>query len=309
MQYFPSTSLVAWQTDDAKETFCMPVASVIHGFLYNKNIFKKLNLSVPTTQAEFFNALNIIKKNSSYLPLALGTADRWESSQTVFTNIGPTFWHGEEGRKALIAGKAKFTDTSFLAALDFEAKLATYLPKNVGTQTYSESQNLFAQGRAAIFPLGSWDIAYFNQVAGLEFGVFAPPVKTSGDQCVISDHMDIGLGINKHSKNKEDAYKFLAWIGSQEFAALYTNRMTGFFTLSNHLIALDDPIAKQMLDWRNQCLSTIRLSSQALNRGTPNMETALWNINADVLNGNLNAKEAAFKLQTEFAKWQKPLHP
>ena len=73
-----------------------------------------------------------------------------------------------------------FTDPQFVAAFDFEVKLGAYLSKGASTQTYGDSQNLFAQGSAAIFPLGSWDIAYFNQVAGLEFGVFAPPVRTAG---------------------------------------------------------------------------------------------------------------------------------
>jgi len=229
MENFPLTALVAWQTEDAQTTYCMPVASVIHGFLYNKKIFRKLNLQPPKTQAEFFAVLEAVKKQGAYHPLALGTAEKWEATQTVFLSIGPNFWHGEAGRKALINGTAKFTDKEFVSALEYQAKLGKYLAKDAATQTYSESQQLFAAGRAAIYPLGSWDISYFNQIAGLEFGVFAPPVQNSGDQCYILDHMDIGIGVNKKSKNKEDAYRFLEWLGSQEFADLYTNRATGFF--------------------------------------------------------------------------------
>ena len=306
MQNFAPRAMLAWQTDDAKDTFCMPVASVIHGFLYNKKIFKKLNLLPPTTQAELLGVLEAIKKSGAYAPLALGTADQWEANQTVFTNVGPTFWRGEEGRKALIEGKARFTDPQFVAAFDYEAKLGSYLTKGASSQTYGDSQNLFALGRAAIYPAGSWDISYFNQTPGLELGAFPPPVKASGDQCFISDHMDIGLGVNRKSKNKDDAFKFLAWIGSQEFADLYTNRVTGFFTLSNHLIAVRDPLAKQMAEWRAHCASTIRINAQLLNRGQPSMENELWNINAQVLNGKLAPREAAARLQNGFAKWYKP---
>ena len=306
MQNFPPRAMVAWQTDDAKDTFCMPVASVIHGFLYNKKIFKKLNLQPPATQAELIAVLEAVKKSGAYAPLALGTADQWEANQTVFTNVGPTFWRGEEGRRALIDGKARFTDPQFLAAFDYEAKLGGYLTKGASSQTYGDSQNLFALGRAAVYPAGSWDISYFNQTPGLELGVFPPPVKAAGDQCFISDHMDIGLGVNKKSKNKDDAFKFLTWIGSQEFADLYTNRVTGFFTLSNHLIAVRDPLAKQMAEWRGRCASTIRVNAQVLNRGQPSMENELWNINAQVLNGKLQPREAAARLQNGFAKWYKP---
>jgi raffinose/stachyose/melibiose transport system substrate-binding protein len=305
MQNFAPTATVAWQTDDAKETFCMPVASVIHGFLYNKKIFKKLNLQPPKTVDEFFGVLEALKRGG-VTPLALGTADQWESNQMVYTNIGPNFWRGEEGRKALIAGTAKLTDAPFVEALQFEQRMGTYLSKGASAQTYGDSQNQFALGRAAIYPTGSWDISYFSQTPGLELGAFPPPVRKAGDPCFISDHMDIGIGINKKSKNKDDAYKFLAWVGSQEFADIYTNRVTGFFSLSNHLIAVRDPVAKQMAEWRGTCASTIRFNAQVLNRGRPSMESELWNINAQVLNGKLAPKDAAAKLQNGFAKWYKP---
>jgi raffinose/stachyose/melibiose transport system substrate-binding protein len=305
MQNFAPTATVAWQTDDAKETFCMPVASVIHGFLYNKKIFKKLNLQPPKTVDEFFGVLEALKRGG-VTPLALGTADQWESNQMVYTNIGPNFWRGEEGRKALIAGTAKLTDAPFVEALQFEQRMGTYLSKGASAQTYGDSQNQFALGRAAIYPTGSWDISYFSQTPGLELGAFPPPVRKAGDPCFISDHMDIGIGINKKSRNKDDAYKFLAWVGSQEFADIYTNRVTGFFSLSNHLIAVRDPVAKHMAEWRGTCASTIRFNAQVLNRGRPSMESELWNINAQVLNGKLAPKDAAAKLQNGFAKWYKP---
>lgn len=306
MENFPATAKVAWQTDDGKDTFCMPLASVIHGFLYNKKIFRELNLQQPKTEEEFLKVLETVKKNGKYAALALGTADQWEANQIVFTSVGANYWKGEEGRKALIGGRAKFTDPQFVAAFDFESRLGTYLAKGASSQTYGDSQNLFALGKAAIYPTGSWDISYFNQAADLEMGAFPPPVPKAGDKCYISDHTDIGMGVNKKSKNKEDAYKFLSWLGSQEFADIYTNKVTGFFSLSNHVITVKDPVAKQMLEWRAACASTIRLNAQVMNRGEPSMENELWNVNAQVLNGKLSAKDAGAKIQAGFAKWYKP---
>ena len=305
MQNFSPTAMVAWQTDNGRDTFCMPLASVIHGFFYNKKIFRRLDLQAPRTVADFFSVLEVLKK-AGVAPLAFGTADKWESSQIVFTNIGPNFWRGEEGRKALIAGKARLTDAPFVDALRFEARMGRYLEPNAATQTYRDSQSRFASGQAAIYPSGSWDIAWFSRVPNLELGVFAPPVRTPGGACYISDHMDFGIGVNRQSKNKDDAYRFLAWVGSQEFADLYTNRLTGFFTLSNHLIAVRDPIAKQMAEWRNSCASTIRFNAQVLNRGRPSMESALWDINARVLNGEITPEQAAATLQQGFASWYRP---
>ncbi|OEZ84146.1 multiple sugar-binding protein precursor [Janthinobacterium sp. HH104] len=306
MDNFPASAKVAWQTDDGKDTFCMPIASVMHGFLYNKKIFRELKLQPPATEEEFFKVLETVRKSGKYAPLALGTADQWEANQVVFTSIGANYWKGEEGRKALIAGKAKFTDPQFVAAWEYEARLGSYLSKGASAQSYGDSQNQFALGKAAIYPSGSWDIAYFKQDPELELGAFNPPVRKAGDKCYISDHTDIGMSVNKKSKNKEDAYKFLAWLGSQEFADIYTNKVTGFFSLSNHLISIKDPLAKQMNGWRASCASTIRLNAQILNRGEPSMENELWNVNAQVLNGKLAPKDAARQIQSGFAKWYKP---
>ena len=306
MDSFPASAKVAWQTDDSKDTFCMPMASVIHGFFYNKKIFKESGLNPPKTADEFLKVSEAIKKNGKYIPIALGTAEQWESNQIVFTNMGAPYWKGETGRKALISGKAKFTDPPFIAAWNAMSKWAPYLSKGASAQTYADSQNLFAMGKAAIYPTGSWDIAYFNSNANFEFGAFPPPVPKAGDKCEISDHTDIGMGVNSKSKNKEDAYKFLFWLASQEFADLYTNKVTGFFSLSNHLIAVKDPVAKQMLEWRKSCGSTIRLNSQVLNRGEASMENQLWTINSQVLNGKLAPKDAAAQIQAGFAKWHKP---
>ncbi len=40
MDNFSDVAKAAWTTDDGKTTFCVPMASVIHGFIYNKDAFK-----------------------------------------------------------------------------------------------------------------------------------------------------------------------------------------------------------------------------------------------------------------------------
>ena len=49
---------------------------------------------------------------------------------------------------ALIAGKKKFTDPEFVKTWDVMGKWANYLPKGYQAQTYGDSQNLFAAGKA-----------------------------------------------------------------------------------------------------------------------------------------------------------------
>ncbi|MBT8418023.1 MAG: ABC transporter substrate-binding protein, partial [Silicimonas sp.] len=115
MSNFSDVAKSAWQTDDGSATFCVPMASVIHGFIYNKDAFAELGLDVPETEEEFFAVLDAIKEDGSYVPMAMGTNDQWEAATMGYNNIGPNYWKGEDGRNALIAGEQKLTDPQWTA--------------------------------------------------------------------------------------------------------------------------------------------------------------------------------------------------
>jgi raffinose/stachyose/melibiose transport system substrate-binding protein len=194
----------------------------------------------------------------------------------------------------------------FLAALEALAKWAPFLPDGYQAMAYPDAQNFFTLGQGAIYPAGSWDIGTFNPMVDFEMGAFRPPTPEGQDTCYISDHVDIALGINSASPNQEAARTFLEWMTTQEFAELYTNQLPGFFTLSDHEINVEDPIAAEFLSWRGECESTIRSSYQILSRGEPNLENELWRLNALLLNGEVTPQEAGDELQAGLATWYEP---
>jgi raffinose/stachyose/melibiose transport system substrate-binding protein len=306
MENFADSTKVAWQTDDGKTTFCVPMASVIHGFIYNTAIFDELKLTPPKTVAEFHAILDKIKADGKYVPIDMGTADQWESATMGFQNIGPNYWQGEDGRKALIAGTAKFTDKPYIDTWTELASWAPYMGDGYQAQKYPDSQNLFTLGKAAIYPAGSWDIPTFEKQADLKFAAFPPPVVNAGDQCYISDQLDHAIGLNPKSKNIDAAKTFLSWVASPDFAAVYANALPGFFPLSNAKVDVKDPVAQQFLSWRATCKATIRNSYQILNRGTPNLENELWNVTSQVMNGSMTPAAAGDQIQKGLDSWYKP---
>ncbi|MFZ5751207.1 MAG: ABC transporter substrate-binding protein [Pseudomonadota bacterium] len=306
MANFSDVAKSAWQTDDGKATFCVPMASVIHGFIYNKEAFDKLGITPPTTMEEFYAALDKIKADGTYIPMAMGTADQWEAATMGYQNIGPNYWKGEEGRKALIAGTQKLTDEPWVAPYRELAKWKDYLGDGFEAQTYPDSQNLFTLGRAAIYPAGSWEISGFNTQAGFPMGAFPPPVPAAGDDCYISDHTDIALGMNAKTANPEAAKAFLEWVGSPEFATLYANALPGFFSLNSAPVTMEDPLAQEFVSWRAKCKPTIRSTYQILSRGTPNLENETWNASANVIKGTETPEAAAARLQAGLDSWYKP---
>jgi raffinose/stachyose/melibiose transport system substrate-binding protein len=303
---FSDTAKSAWTTDDGKTTFCVPMASVIHGFIYNKKAFEELKVEVPKTEDEFFALLDKIKTDGNYIPMAMGTKDQWEAATMGYYNIGPNDWKGEEGRKALIAGTQKLTDADWVEPYKTLAKWKPYLGDGFEAQTYPDSQNLFTLGRAAIYPAGSWEIAPFKAQADFEMGAFPPPVKKAGDTCYISDHNDIGIGLNAKGKNPEAAKKFLAWVASPEFATLYANSLPGFFSLNSTAVKMEDPLAQEFVSWRQNCKPTIRPSAAIVGRGKPNLDLEMWRVSANVINGTQTPEQAAEETQKGLDSWYKP---
>ncbi len=306
MANFSSVAKSAWQTDDGAHTFCVPMASVIHGFIYNADAFEQLGIAVPTTRDEFFAALDKIKADGTYIPMAMGTNDQWEAATMGYNNIGPNYWKGEEGRLALIKGEQKLTDEDWVAPYRELARWKDYLGDGFEAQTYPDSQNLFTLGRAAIYPAGSWEISGFNAQAGFKMGAFPPPVAAAGDTCYISDHTDIAISMNAASPNSEAAKVFLDWVGSPEFASMYANALPGFFSLNSTPVVMEDPLAQEFVSWRGKCQSTIRSTYQILSRGTPNLENETWNASANVIKGTETPEDAAKRLQEGLASWYEP---
>nr|WP_246333481.1 ABC transporter substrate-binding protein [Aureimonas mangrovi] len=306
MDNFSAVARTAWATDDGSQTFCVPMASVLHGFMYNETAFEELGITPPTTEEEFFAALDTIQEDGTYIPMAMGTLEQWEAATMGYQNIGPAYWRGEEGREALIAGTEKLTDPEWVRPFEALARWRDYLGDGFEAQSYADSQNLFTLGRAAIYPAGSWEIAIFESQADFPIKAFAPPVVEAGGTCYVSDHPDIGMGLNAASPNAEAARTFLAWVASPEFAALYANAAPGFFPLIDQPVELENELAREIVAWRESCEPTIRSTYQILSRGTPNLENETWTASANVVNGTETPQAAAERLQQGLDSWYTP---
>ncbi len=300
---FSAQARKPWTSDDGKATYCVPVAQVIHGIFYNRKLLQEMGEKPPVTVTDFFGLLERTRSRNQHVPLALGLADMWESTQVLFTGAGPNFWAGEKGRQSLLQGQARFTDKGFMDAWHFMARLKPYLPPAPHLMGNSDAQVMFAKGAALLFPSGSWDLPYLRHTeyshksTPVDLGVFRFPVQHAGQRCQVSVHPDFGIGMNAESVNKPAAMKFLKWLGTPEFAQLLTDHLSGFYPLSNHPVRVNDPVGQEMQAWRQQCDETIRLNAEKLNRVWPSMEDELWYINVRVLDNSLSPAEAAAQVQ------------
>ena len=308
MENFSDTAKSAWSTDDRTEFFGVPLAAVLHGFIYNADIFEELGLSEPTTSAEMNELLAAVKEDGRYTPMAMGTAQSFVPGLLGFQLIGPNYWKGEEGRNAVIEGTLAFDDPSFVDIWEELAGWGPYLPEGYQAISYPDMQNLFTLGTSAVYPAGSWEIPIFNAAVGDAFkmGAFIPPAASAGSECYFNDHMDMGIGMNANAQHPEEAKKFLTWLTTEDFAKLWAEAMPGFFPLSTHAVQTDDPLANTFASWRGQCGSTPRISYQIISRGEPNLDAEVSRVTALVMNGEMDPAEAAKVVQDGLASWYGP---
>ena len=185
MANFSDVAKSAWTTDDGKDTFCVPMASVIHGFIYNKDIFNELGLEEPKTEEEFFAVLEKIKANGTYMPLVLGTNDQWEAATMGFQNIGPNYWKGEEGRKAPDRRHGEAHRPGVCRHLrDSSPSGRPIWVMASRRRPIPTARTSSASARRAIYPAGSWDISAFNAQADFNMGAFKPPVPAGADDAI-----------------------------------------------------------------------------------------------------------------------------
>lgn len=259
---------------------------------------------MPQTREQFFTVLDKVKADGRYIPLSMSGSESWVASELGYQNVGPNYWKGEDGRLASINGQEHLDDSQYVKVFEELARWRAYLGEGGELRDYGTSNELFTSGKAALYVAGSWEIAPFTDK--VDFGVMRPPVAKQGDGCFFTDHTDIGMGMNPASKNPQAAMAFLQWLTTPEFAELYTNSLPGFFSLSNHFFDVTNPAAREMMEWRDQCDSTIRVATQILSRGQPKLGDELAEVSQAVLVGKMTPTAAAERLEQGLKRWYAP---
>jgi len=307
LENFSDAALSSWSTDDG-ELFGVPIAAVIHGFMYNADIFEELGLEEPTTSQEFLDLLAAVQEDGQYTPLAMGTSDGFVPGLLGFNLAGVPYWRGEEGRLSLIDGTQGFTAQEFVDAWTYLEAWGEYMPNGYQAISYPDMQNLFTLGGSAVYPAGSWEISIFNDLVGDDFGIgaFPPPVPQDGADCFINDHPDMGMGLNANSEHPEEARLFLEWLTTPEFGKLLNNNLPGFFAMSNHVVEATDPLVNEYASWKQSCEGSPRIAQAVISRGEPNTGGEIIRVTQLVMNGEMTPEEAAEEVQAALASWYEP---
>jgi raffinose/stachyose/melibiose transport system substrate-binding protein len=135
--------------------YVLPTQLNIEGIFYNKKIFAKYGISVPTTWSELVaDAARLDAKGVQ--PFSASGQQGWPITRLIsdylYRSIGP------DALSAVANGTAKLTDAKYVAAAQAIANLGAkgYFGKGVESIDYNTSVNTFLTGKAAMLYMGSW---------------------------------------------------------------------------------------------------------------------------------------------------------
>ena len=192
---------------------------------YNKKIFSQLGLEVPKTWKEFLEVSAAIDA-AGIAPIVIPGA---AAAQIALAGevIGNARRGGNEFTEQFVAGDVTLTDSDSVASIDLMSQIQPYLVDNVTSVTLDEAVTLFATGRAAMFPSGTWQVAGFaNLGADLDYGTFDVPVDKGWPSAEVTvAYADGGWALSNRSEHQEQAAELLNWLSSAEYFQLYANSM------------------------------------------------------------------------------------
>ncbi|ATY09538.1 sugar ABC transporter substrate-binding protein [Amycolatopsis sp. AA4] len=187
--------------------------------VYRKDLFQKAGLTMPahpTWQQIADFAAKLDDKQAGISGICLRGKPGWGESLAPFTTVANTFgaqWFDKNWN-------AKLTSPEFTKAANFYVNLLReHGEVGASSAGFTECGTKYAQGNAAMWydatsMTGTTEDPKSSHVGGKNGYVAAPVDKTQASGWLYT----WALGIPKVGKNKDDAWKFMAWMTNKEYA-------------------------------------------------------------------------------------------
>lgn len=146
-----------YQRFDDGSLYMIPLEYGIEVFWYNKALFEAAGVEVPSSLDDF---PDLCKKlaDSGVTPIAMDGLDGWTLERYVA--FQPFRMEGADYIKKLKTGEAKFTDApgKKMAQWLHDLGEAGAFQKGFSSVGYTDAQNLFTSGKAAMYCMGTWEL-------------------------------------------------------------------------------------------------------------------------------------------------------
>ncbi|HEY3631721.1 MAG TPA: extracellular solute-binding protein [Jatrophihabitantaceae bacterium] len=301
---FDSNALTGAKGKADGKVYGVPLEMSTFQVYYNKDIFTKHNLQPPTTWDQMISDAQQLKANG-ITPFAASGKDTWLLPLYADT-FAATRYGGPDFEKKVLSGQAQLTDPNYVASLDVLNKLKDYFPKNMMGLGETDVQTLFATGKAAMIPEGSFALNPMLAInPKLNLGTFNVPAAPDA----VTNHplqvgwVDASYGLNVKSKHQKEALELLNWMATPEFGQLVANDLKQV-SLVKGVDSSNDLLKQMVTDYRADPTPYMMLVD--FRYGTPLGSDLAATGLQNMLLGKQNAQAVASDIQKGISQWFKP---
>lgn len=197
----------------------LPRNTDVMAFYYNKGMFEEHNWTVPETYEELIQLAKDISARG-IIPCSMDGADKWPVA-IYYQNIVTGILGDSQQKVRESVSQGDFSDPAYKKAAELlqESVEAGMFQSGFETTDYGTALNLFANGQAAMFYMGSWEMSMAtNEEIAKEvrdnIGVFLMPVTEDGQakSTDIAAWNGGGYAVTEGSPVKEEALKLLNYM-------------------------------------------------------------------------------------------------
>ena len=233
----------------------IPVSADMWVIFYNKQLFKDAGVTKLPTTIEQLKALAPVFKAKGIIPMVTDGKDAWPLSIT-FDQLAFRISGDAKLPKKALDRTIKFTDPVFVKAATELQDLCTtsgLFQDDLMVSDYGASRNLFGQGKAAMYLMGSWELGLgsdtsFSDSFHANVDAFKFPVYQAGKGK--ADDLFAWFGgnyvISASSKYKDLDLKYLKYY-AEKFPAYAWETQSTFPAQKVQPRATDTPVAKTLL--------------------------------------------------------------
>lgn len=208
------------------KTYGFAMGQYIISVVYNKSVFSKLGISVPTNWQEFIAAAKRIKDSGNGVaPVLISGGESWTNQYWYHNAIADWASKNPTFMSAVKSGTAKWSENSEfvkqISRVQDLGKQGLFIPGGE-TVKYNDAVSAFNAGKAAMWVMGSWCLDSLKP-SGWDLGAFALPVNddpgtpTTGASS-LQDNM---IAIPTWAKHPAEAQKLMEYMTTTDWGKTF----------------------------------------------------------------------------------------
>jgi len=191
---------------------------------YNKALFEKYNVKLPSTYEDVVEAAKTFRKNN-ISPIAINGKDKYTMS-LMYQDLLVKESGNQKLMPSALKDTTKFTTDPLFAKAAEDVKALTDVKgfqDSFVTADYGAANNLFAQGKAAMYYMGSWEVGMdLNKDFSDDFKKNVDVIKFPAPSTGKGKDTDLvawnggGYAVSANSKVKDESIKLLKYMMKPE---------------------------------------------------------------------------------------------